>query len=378
MFRNITRETLLYSEMVIDGTLLYNAHDLEAFLGHDAIEHPLCLQLGGCDPIKVGEAAYLCEGYAQWQSINLNCGCPSNKAKKAGYGAELMLDPVNTGHIVKEMMRRVTHTEVTVKCRLGVLPGRDSYDELQTFIREVTNAGAKTIIMHARNVVLTGLSPAQNRSIPPLKYDWVHRLVQEWPDVDFVLNGGLKTFSECEEHLGWDEREGKEQPHPVTGCMIGREAYKNPWLFADADRKFFKKKANPNITRRDAMHNYLDHCLDYATFVADMNGKRDAQIAVIEEGEGERGDRGGGRNKMNSNSNSNSNMTGQQQLEQQQMKHRVYSIGDMIKPMHNFFYGCPTGQKQYVFCYTIVLPSFHVMMVSMSLLSIYYCLLATL
>ena len=125
------------------------------------------------------------------------------------------------------------------------------------------------------NVVLRGLSPAQNRSIPPLKYDVVHRLVKEWPDVKFVLNGGIHTFDEVESHLGWGD--GNTEEYPVAGCMIGREAYRNPWLFADADRRFFNKR-NPNITRREALEGYLDHCIDYANFVADQNSLRDAEL----------------------------------------------------------------------------------------------------
>lgn len=336
MFRYITKETLLYSEMVVDGTLIHNANDLEVFLGHKEVEHPLCLQLGGCDPVRVGEAAYLCEGYSDWHSINLNCGCPSNKAKKAGFGAELMLDPVNTGRIVKEMIRRVSRHEVTVKCRLGVLPDHDSYEELTRFIGEVTNAGAKTLILHARNVVLTGLSPAQNRNVPPLKYDWVHRLVKEWPDVTFVLNGGIHTFEEVEQHVGWGDA---SEQNPVAGCMIGREAYKNPWLFADADRRFFNK-SNPNVTRREALEGYLDHCIDYASFVADQNSLRGVELAALRGCEASEEDDPVCR-LDGSNSDSTADVT------KRARKHRVYSIGDMIKPLHNFFSGCPTGQKHY-------------------------------
>ena len=342
----------------MDGTLLYNAHDLEPFLGHEEVEHPLCLQLGGCDPTRVGEAAYLCEGYKQWHSINLNCGCPSNKAKKAGFGAELMLDAVNTGMIVKEMARRVTHTDITVKCRLGVLPGHDSYEELQTFVREVTNAGAKTLIIHARNVVLTGLSPAQNRSIPPLRYEDVHRLVREWPDVKFILNGGLRTFEECEKHLGWnDEGQGEEEreEYPVNGCMIGREAYKNPWLFADADRRFFKKR-NPGVTRREAMEGYLEYCQQTAQRIMARNDERDEQIQM-KEGHilGARTDnttlQDDGKRAVNEDEEEEEeeeeDIAHKYKYSKEVKKRGVFSMGDMTKPMHHFFAGCPSGQRQY-------------------------------
>ncbi len=349
--RYITSETLLYSEMVVDGTLLHNTHDLEVFIGHKEVEHPLCLQLGGCTPERVGEAAALCEAYnGHFQSINLNCGCPSNKAKRAGFGAELMLDPINTGRIVKEMIRRVTHTEVTVKCRLGVLPDHDSYEELQKFIGEVTQAGARTIILHARNVVLQGLSPAQNRSIPPLKYDVVHQLVKEWPDVNFVLNGGLHNFDEVEKHLGWGD--GNDEEYPVVGCMIGREAYRNPWLFADADRRFFNKR-NPNITRREALEGYLDHCTEYASFVADQNAQREAELLELRGGEeeGEEDEESGpidaGADGGDANQLPNDKSNDQYGEGKKARKYRVYSIGDMVKPLHNFFSGCPTGQRHY-------------------------------
>lgn len=329
MFRYISRETLVYSEMVVDGTVIYNAHDLEPFIGHDDVEHPLALQLGGCDAGRVGEAAYLCERYAQWHSINLNCGCPSNKAKRAGFGAELMLDPVNTGIIVKEMMRRVTHTDVTVKCRLGVLPGHDSFEELQKFVREVTNAGCRTMIIHARNVVLTGLSPAQNRSIPPLRYDDVHRLVKQWPDVSFVLNGGLRTFEECEKHLGRSDMEPEE--HPVVGCMVGREAYKNPWLFAEADSRFFGK-TDPGLTRREALEGYLDYCQRYAQKIIDRNEEREEQLEAAPHLDPTKDEEG---------------LDGDGDRHRKVKKRGVFSMGELIKPLHHFFSGCPTGQRVY-------------------------------
>ena len=280
----------------------------------------------------MGEAAYLCEGYTQWHSINLNCGCPSNKAKKAGFGAELMLDPVNTGRIVKEIMRRVTHTDVTVKCRLGVLPGHDSYEELQTFVKEITNAGCKTMIIHARNVVLTGLSPAQNRSIPPLRYDDVHRLVKEWPDVDFVLNGGLRSFEECEKHLGRSDEVPMD--YPVAGCMIGREAYKNPWLFSEADSRFFGK-TDPGITRRQALEGYLDYCQRHAQKLVVRNEEREAQLAAFKHMDPAkaREDRG--------------EICEGAEAHPKAKKRGVYSMGELIKPLHHFFSGSPSGQKAY-------------------------------
>jgi tRNA-dihydrouridine synthase A len=160
--RQITHRTLLFTEMTMDATLLYNASNLEPFIGHDTVEYPLALQLGGSDPSTLGEAAYLCESYGSYSEINLNAGCPSNKAKKGGFGAELMLDPDLVQRIVMEMKRKVTHTEVTVKCRIGVT-GRDSWEELLEFVHAVRDCGVRHMTIHARHCVLAGLSPAQNR-----------------------------------------------------------------------------------------------------------------------------------------------------------------------------------------------------------------------
>ncbi len=200
--RQITKKTLLYTEMTMDNTLIHNPANLEAFIGHlKDVEHPLALQLGGNDPEKLGEAAYLCESFASFNEINLNAGCPSNKAKKAGFGAELMLSPDLVRQIVHEMKRRVTHTEVTVKCRIGVT-NRESYENLVEFVNAVKSGGVTHMVIHARSCVLKGLSPAQNRSIPPLHPEVVHRLVSEFPDMTFALNGGVVGFDEAKMHLG--------------------------------------------------------------------------------------------------------------------------------------------------------------------------------
>jgi len=200
--RQITRETLLYTEMTMDAALNYNSQKLDAFLGHDEIEYPLALQLGGCDPKSLGAAAYLAEGYGAYESINLNAGCPSNRAKKAGFGAELMLEPDLVKEIVHEMKRNVTHTDVTVKCRLGVTD-RESWENLKEFIHVVSEGGVRHVIVHARTCVLKGLSPAQNRTVPPLRPEVVHDLVREFPEMKFTINGGIRTFSDAKRHLGW-------------------------------------------------------------------------------------------------------------------------------------------------------------------------------
>jgi tRNA-dihydrouridine synthase A len=261
-FRLISRRTLLYTEMVMDNAIYYNATNLEPFLGHHDVEHPLAIQLGGSNPESLGEAAYLCESFAKFHEINLNCGCPSNKAKKAGFGAELMLEPELVRQITHEMKRRVTATEITVKCRLGVT-GRESFDDLIEFITNVKMSGITRVILHARSCVLKGLTPAQNRSIPPLHPEIVHKIVKLFPDMKFVLNGGLKDFTTCKQHLGWidipsDDASAEDFQPPVHGVMIGREAYHNPFLFTTADSEFFGA-TNQYLTRWEVLEKYLDY-----------------------------------------------------------------------------------------------------------------------
>ena len=199
--RQITRETLLYTEMMGDSAVTHNSSQLESFIGiNHHIESPIAVQLGGCNPEVLSEAAYLCEGYGQFYEINLNAGCPSNKAKKAGFGAELMLDPESVRKIVYTMKRKLSRTEVSVKCRLGVT-GRDSWSDLVEFIEAVRAGGVRRIIVHARSCVLRGLTPAQNRSIPPIRYEPVHRLAEMYPDMSIVLNGGITSFDQVDQHV---------------------------------------------------------------------------------------------------------------------------------------------------------------------------------
>lgn len=303
--RQITRKTLLYTEMTMDSALNYNTHNLEPFLGHDLSEYPLALQLGGCEPESMGKAAYLAESYGIYDSINVNAGCPSNRAKKCGFGAELMLEPELVKKIVYEMKRVVTHTDITVKCRLGVT-NKESWEDLIEFIHAVRDGGVNHVIVHARTCILSGLSPAQNRTIPPLRHDDVHKLVQEFPEMKFTINGGIKSFEEAKAHLGWNadqDDEGRTEgkggsdlsllycanankrmktdassaltpiSYPVHGVMIGREAYRNPWLFSTADTEFFNLKGTSDTddtaaapksmksTRREILQDYIDYAV---------------------------------------------------------------------------------------------------------------------
>lgn len=277
--RQHTEKTLLYTEMIMDDALIYNhPHRLESFLGHSDIEHPLAVQLGGSDPEKLGKAAAICEEYKQFHEINLNCGCPSNKAKKAGFGAELMLEPDLVRQIVYEMKKQVSTTDITVKCRLGVT-GREQWGDLVEFVQAVKSGGVNTMIIHARHCVLKGLSPAQNRNIPPLCYDQVHELVQLFPDMRFILNGGITSFDQAKEHLYNDNYVSKSllSLPEVHGVMIGREAYNNPYSMCTADQNFFGMEDKPVPSRGHILEAYLDYAVKMQE--QDAFGNRSAGLA---------------------------------------------------------------------------------------------------
>jgi tRNA-dihydrouridine synthase len=204
LIRQITRQTLLYTEMVMDKAIVYNTtnEQLADYIGfNNEVEPPLVLQLGGNDPERLGEAVSIAERYGQFAEINLNNGCPSNKAKKAGFGAELMLEPELVRQILHTMQRRASHTEITVKCRIGIKGKKESWDDLVTYIEACRAAGCRKVIVHSRVCVLSGLTPAQNRTIPPLRYDVVYRLIDQYPELKFVLNGGVKSMEEVDCHM---------------------------------------------------------------------------------------------------------------------------------------------------------------------------------
>jgi len=235
------------------NALVHNADTLDPFIGYNVgVEEPLVLQLGGCEGTMLAQAAKLAEEYGTFDEINLNCGCPSNKAKKAGFGAELMLDAHGTALLLYDMQRQVTRTNITVKCRLGVSPGMEAYSELCDFILAIKSVGVNKVILHSRLCMLRGLTPAQNRTIPPLQYDTAYQLISDFPDVRFVINGGIDSLEKAQQHL----EEGK-----CDGVMIGRSAYNNPFLLAHADEMF--AAGRPLITsRRSVLEAYLDYADD--------------------------------------------------------------------------------------------------------------------
>ena len=234
--RQITRHAWLYTEMVTTGALVYG--DAERHLRFDAIEHPVALQLGGSDPTDLAKSAKLGEQWG-YDEINLNCGCPSERVQKGAFGACLMREPQLVADGVKAM-RDAVSIDVTVKHRIGI-----DYDEEYGFVRDfvgtIADAGCRTFIVHARNAVLKGLSPKENRDIPPLRYAVAYQLKREFPDLEIVINGGIKTNDEVEEHL-----------RHVDGVMVGREAYHNPYMMASWDARFYDDDA-PVKTREQVL-----------------------------------------------------------------------------------------------------------------------------
>nr|WP_255424600.1 tRNA dihydrouridine(20/20a) synthase DusA [Aquitalea sp. FJL05] len=221
--RLISHHTWLYTEMVTTGALLYG--DVERHLRFDEAEHPVALQLGGSDPAELAQCARLAQQWG-YDEVNLNVGCPSERVQKGAFGACLMAEPQLVADCVKAM-RDVVDIDITVKHRIGI-DQIEHYDYLAGFVDQVAEAGCSTFIVHARNAILKGLSPKENREIPPLKYDYVYRLKRERPELEILLNGGVKTNAEIAEHL-----------RHVDGVMVGREAYHNPWLMADWDAAFY-------------------------------------------------------------------------------------------------------------------------------------------
>ncbi len=227
--RQLTRRTLLYTEMVHCGAVLHG--DAGRHLGHDAAEHPLALQLGGSDPRDLAAAARVGEAFG-YDEINLNVGCPSERVSAGRFGACLMAEPALVRDCVAAMFDAVT-VPVTVKSRIGI-DDRDSYGDLAAFVETVAQSGCRTFIVHARTAVLSGLSPKQNREIPPLRYDHVTRLKEDFPDLEIVLNGGVQSLDEALAHLA-----------RVDGVMMGRAAYHDPWCLRAADRAVFGAGEGP-------------------------------------------------------------------------------------------------------------------------------------
>ncbi|HET8883748.1 MAG TPA: tRNA dihydrouridine(20/20a) synthase DusA [Solimonas sp.] len=240
--RQISRHARLYTEMVTTGAILHG--DRARFLQFDAAEHPLALQLGGSDPAALAQCAAIGESFG-YDEINLNCGCPSDRVQGGGFGACLMNEPAQVAAAVRAM-RAATALPVTVKHRIGV-DDSDEYDFMRRFVDTVAAVGCEVFIVHARKAWLKGLSPKENREIPPLRYEAVHRLKQEFPQLTIVLNGGLRDVSL-----------GELQLAHVDGVMLGREVYENPYVLADVDARLFGDSA-PVASRDEILARMTDY-----------------------------------------------------------------------------------------------------------------------
>lgn len=223
LHRLLTRHALLYTEMVTTGALVHG--DVPRHLRFNAEEHPLALQLGGSEPADLAHCAKLGEQWG-YDEINLNCGCPSERVQRGAFGACLMNEPRLVADCVKAMVD-ASSVPVTVKHRIGI-DKIESYEFVRDFVGQVSEAGCDTFIVHARNAWLKGLSPKQNREIPPLRYALVHRLKHDFPALKFSINGGITLNVQVHEHL-----------RLLDGVMVGREAYHNPWWLAEWDAEFF-------------------------------------------------------------------------------------------------------------------------------------------
>jgi tRNA-dihydrouridine synthase A len=221
--RQLSRHTLLYTEMLTTGAVIHG--DRERLLGFSPAEHPVALQLGGSDPAQLAQAARIGEEWG-YDEINLNCGCPSDRVQSGRFGACLMAEPELVARLVGAM-REAVRVPVTVKSRIAI-DELEEWPTLEGFVRRISEAGCTRFIVHARKAWLQGLSPKENRDIPPLRYELVHRLKAEFPHLDISINGGIRTLDAAAEHL-----------RHVDGVMIGRAAYENPYLLAEADRRFF-------------------------------------------------------------------------------------------------------------------------------------------
>ncbi len=245
--RQLTRSAFLYTEMVTAQAVIHgNRHKLLYF---DEREQPVALQLGGSDPVLLTEAARIGEGRG-YVEINLNVGCPSDRVQIGRFGACLMAEPKLVAECIAAM-RHAVRIPVTVKCRIGI-DDQDDDADLQNFVETVSASGCTTFIVHARKAWLKGLSPKENREVPPLNYDRVHRLKASLPQLKIILNGGLESLEDATSNMG-----------NLDGAMLGRAAYHNPWILTDVDRQF-TDQVGPVTMRREAIDNmmeYIDKCV---------------------------------------------------------------------------------------------------------------------
>ncbi|ABD69669.1 TIM-barrel protein, yjbN family [Rhodoferax ferrireducens T118] len=249
--RLLTQHALLYTEMVTTGALIYG--DVSRHLRYNEQEHPVALQLGGSEPADLARCAKLGEEWG-YDEVNLNCGCPSERVQRGAFGACLMAEPQLVADCVKAMVD-VVSVPVTVKHRIGI-DKTESYEFVRDFVGSVSEAGCRTFIVHARNAWLKGLSPKENRDVPPLRYELAYQLKRDFPSLVIVINGGITSSAQIAGHL-----------LHLDGVMLGREAYHNPWWLASWDATFFG--ADATETTREQVEQQM---CDYMTREAAEHG----------------------------------------------------------------------------------------------------------
>ena len=243
LMRLITKKSILYTEMVTTGAIIHgNAMHQLSF--NKSIESPVALQLGGSNPDELAKCSEIAESMG-YDEINLNLGCPSERVQKGSFGACLMIEPNLVQRCLNAMKQSVS-IPVTAKCRTGIDKIED-YDFLQSFVEGIANQNIATIIIHARNAILKGLSPRQNRTIPPLKYDYVYRIKEDFPELEIIINGGIGSLTEAKDHL-----------QNVDGVMLGRAPYDNPMMLDDVDSEIFGEPKK-QILRLDILKEYLTY-----------------------------------------------------------------------------------------------------------------------
>ena len=242
LLRLISKRVFLYTEMIATGSLIFGKcfNQLE----FNTEEHPVGVQLGGSNISDLIECSKKCEQFG-YDEINLNVGCPSDRVQKGKFGACLMLEPNLVAECLAAMKNSVS-IPVSIKCRLGV-DDHEEYKFLYDFVSIVKESGVKVFIIHARNGILKGLSPRQNRNIPPLKYDYVYRLKKDFPDLEIIINGGIKNLDDSQMHL-----------EKVDGVMIGRAAYDNPFMLKDIEPRFYNVDSLAN-SKKEVLSQYLEY-----------------------------------------------------------------------------------------------------------------------
>lgn len=243
LLRLITRNTWLYTEMITTGAILFGQHR-DRYLRFSSTEHPLALQLGGSDPQALAECAQIAEQYG-YDEVNLNVGCPSDRVQSGQFGASLMANPQLVSDCMVAMQQKVD-IPVTIKTRIGI-DYNDDYAQLQNLVEILIQSGTQVFIVHARKAWLDGLSPKDNREIPPLRYEYVYQLKRDFPEYEFIINGGITSIPQMQEHI-----------EHVDGVMIGREAYGNCYMMHEVDEKIYQESTSP-LSRKQILQQYLHY-----------------------------------------------------------------------------------------------------------------------